>query len=134
MMYVSGEHYNVGHPQKYVGALLHNAYEAGGESNSPKAKLPPTYLDNAVYQFPVDSCMRPYRNWTTDFEDKSAPERTFCLAVRGNHAHSHRPRQPHVPPDLTLGLTDVSDWPPPGRGGTMDPRPQGMSKAGPPWS
>ena len=70
MMHVSGEHYNVGHPQKYVGASLNNAYEARGNPNSLKAKLPLAYLDNAVYKFLVDSCLWPYKDWTTDFEDK----------------------------------------------------------------
>ena len=40
LMHMSREHYNVEHPQKYMGGLLHNAYEAGEESHSPKAKLP----------------------------------------------------------------------------------------------
>ena len=48
MMHVSGAHYNVGHLQKYVGALLHNAYEAGGKSKSPKAKLPLAFLDSNI--------------------------------------------------------------------------------------
>ena len=44
MMYISREHYNVGHPQKYVGTLIHNPYEAGGDSNSRKQNcLRPTW-------------------------------------------------------------------------------------------
>ena len=48
VMHVSGEHYNVGHPQKYMGGLLHNAHEAREESHSPKAKLPPAFVDSSV--------------------------------------------------------------------------------------
>ena len=77
LMHVSREHYNVGHLQKYVGGLLHNAYEAREESHSPKAKLPPAVIDTAVYQFPVDSCVWPYWDWTTDHEDRLAPEEHF---------------------------------------------------------
>ena len=77
LMHVSGEHYNVGHPQKYMEGLLHNAYEAGEESHSPKAKLPLAFVDSAVYLFPVDSCVQPYRDWTTDHEDRPAPEEHF---------------------------------------------------------
>ena len=61
MMHMSGEHYNVGHPQKYVEGLLHNAYEAGEESHSPKAKLPLSFVESTVYLFPVDSCVQPYQ-------------------------------------------------------------------------
>ena len=57
MMHVSGEHYNIGHPQKYMGALLHNAYMPGEDPHSPKAKLPLAYMDNTIYKFPIDSCM-----------------------------------------------------------------------------
>ena len=58
LMHMSGEHY-MGHPQKYMGGLLHNAYEAGEESHSPKAKLPAAFVDSVVYLFLVDSCVRP---------------------------------------------------------------------------
>ena len=67
----------MGHPQKYVGGLLHNAYEAGEELHSPKAKLPPAVVDTAVYQFPVDSCVRPYWDWTMDHEDRLTLEEHF---------------------------------------------------------
>ena len=110
MMHVSGEHYNVGHPQKYVGGLLHNAYEAGEESHSPKAKLPPPFVDNVVYLFPVDSCVWPYRDWTTDHEDRPALEEHFIWLSEETMPFCTDPGQLHVPPDFTLGLADVSDW------------------------
>ena len=72
-MHVSGEHYNVRHPQKYVGALLHNAYEAEG-IQIPRKQNYSAYLDNIVYQSPVDSCVRLYKDWTTD---KASPAKHF---------------------------------------------------------
>ena len=44
--------YNVGHPQKFVGALLNSAYEAG-DKPSPRAKLPPAFLDQARRNSPL---------------------------------------------------------------------------------
>ena len=111
MMHMSGEHYNVRHPQKYMGALLHNAYEARGDPNSLKAKLPLAYLDNTVYKFPVDSCMQPYKDWTTDFKDKPALAEHFVWLLEETMPFCTDPRQPHILPDFTLGLADVSDWP-----------------------
>ena len=109
-MHVSGEHYNVGHPQKYMGALLHNTYEAG-DTHSSKAKLPLAYLDSTMYHFPVDSCVRSYRDWTTDFEDKSTPAEHFVYVSEETMPFCTDPGQPHIPPNFTLGLADVSDWP-----------------------
>ena len=109
-MHVSGEHYNVGHPQKYVGGLLHNAYEAGEESHSLKAKLPPAFVDSAVYLFLVDSCVRLYRDWTTDHEDRPAPEEHFVWLSEEIMPFCIDPGQPHVPPDFTLDLAEVRHW------------------------
>ena len=110
MMHMSREHYNVGHPQKYVGGLLHNAYEAREESHSPKAKLPPAFVDSTVYLFPVDSCVRLYRDWTTDHEDRPSTEEHFVWLSEETMPFCTDPGQPHVPPDFTLGLADVNDW------------------------
>ena len=110
MMHVSGEHYNVGHPQKYVGGLLHNAYE-GEESHSPKAKLPPGFLDDAVYIFLVDSCVQPYWDWTMDHEDKPAPEEHFIWLLEETMPFCTDPGWPYILPDFTLDLADVRDWP-----------------------
>ena len=111
MMHVSGEHYNMGHPQKYVGALLHNAYEAREESHSPKAQLPLAFLDSVVYLFLVDSCVQPYWDWTTDHEDRAAPEEHFVWLSEETMPFCTDPGQLHVPPNFTLGLADISDWP-----------------------
>ena len=110
LMHVSREHYNVGHPQKYMGGLLHNAYQAGEESHSPKAKLPLAFVDSAVYLFPVDSCVWPYWDWTTDHEDRPALEEHFVWLSEETMPFCTDPGQPHVPPDFTLGLAEVRDW------------------------
>ena len=110
MMHVSREQYNVGHLQKYVRAMLHNAYEAGGKSKSPKAKLPPAFLDSNVYQFPMDSCVWPYDDWTMGVEGKSTLAEHFVFLSEETMPFCTDPGQPHVPPDFTLGLADVSDW------------------------
>ena len=109
-MHVSIEHYNMGHPQKYVGRLLYSAYEAGEESHSPKAKITPAFVDTVVYQFLVDSCVWPYRDWTTDHEDRFAPEEHFVWLSEETMPFCTDPGQPHVPPDFTLGLAEVRDW------------------------
>ena len=111
LMHVSGEHYNMGHPQKYMGGFLHNAYEAGEVLHSPKAKLPLAFLDTSSYIFPVDSCVQPYQDWTMDSEVKPAPEEHFVFLAEETMPFCTDPGEPHVLPDFTLGLADVSDWP-----------------------
>ena len=110
MMHVSGKQYNVGHPQKYVGALLHNTYEARGKTKSPKAKLPLAYIDNNVYQFPVDSCVRPYKDWTMGVRERAVMAEHFVFLSEDTMPFCTNPGQPHILPNFTLGLADVSDW------------------------
>ena len=111
LMHMSGEHYNVGYPQEYMGGLLHNAYEAGEESNSPKAKLPLAFVDSMVYLFQVDSCVWLYWDWTMDHEDRPALEEHFVWLSEETMPFCTDSGQPHVLSDFTLGLADVSDWP-----------------------
>ena len=67
VMHDSGKPFNVGHPQRFVGALLHNAFPVE-DKPSPKAKLPPAFLDHPT-KFPIDSCIRDYQDWTTGCDD-----------------------------------------------------------------
>ena len=55
VMHDSGMPFNVGHPQRFVGALLHNTFLVG-DKPSPKAKLPLAFLDHPT-NFPIDSCV-----------------------------------------------------------------------------
>ena len=54
IMHDSGKAFNVGHPQRFVGALLHSAYSTG-DKPSPKAKLPLAFMQE-FSTFPIDSC------------------------------------------------------------------------------
>ena len=54
LMHNSRKPFNMGHPQRFVGALLHNTYP-DGDKPSPKVKLPPVFLDQSS-KFPINSC------------------------------------------------------------------------------
>ena len=58
VMHDSGKAFNIGHPQRFVGALLHSAYLTS-DKPSPKAKLPLAFMDQSS-KFPIDSCTRGY--------------------------------------------------------------------------
>ena len=59
LMHDTGKGYNVGDPQKFLQALLHNAVTSGKDP-SLKAKLPPVYLDLPATSPLIDSCTRKY--------------------------------------------------------------------------
>ena len=100
--------FNVGHPQRFVGALLHNAFPAG-DKPSPKVKLPLAFLDHLT-KFPIDSCVWEYRDWTTDCEDQSSLDEHFVWLSNEFMPFQTDPGTPYVPPDFTLGLPAVGDW------------------------
>ena len=104
----SGKPYNVGHPQKFMGALLHNAFQAG-DKPSPKAKLPPAFLDHLT-KFPIDSCVQDYRDWTTGCGDKPSPDEHIVWLSSEFMPFQTDPGTPFVPLDFTLGLPAVDDW------------------------
>ena len=106
LMHNLGVHYNVGHPQKNVVALLHEARKTA----SPRAKLPPAYLDNPSTAFLVDSCVREYKERTMDFEGKPTLAEHFVWLSSELMLFCMDPRNPHIPPDFTLGLAKVEDW------------------------
>ena len=60
VMHDSGAPYSVEHPQRFTGAVLHNAYQSR-DTPSPKMKLPPAFLDHQG-KFPIDSCICEYRD------------------------------------------------------------------------
>ena len=59
LMHDTGKGYNVGDPQKFLGALLQNTVTSGKDP-SPEAKLPPAYLDLPSTSPLIDSCTRKY--------------------------------------------------------------------------
>ena len=114
LMHDTGKGYSVGDPQVFLGAQLHNAY-ASGKGPSPKAKLPPAFLDRPVGHPLVDLCTQEYRDWTKDFPalagSKNTLEEHFVWLSTGHQPYTHDPGSPFVPPDFTLGLPPVRDWP-----------------------
>ena len=113
-MHDTGKGYNVGDPQVFLGVLLHNAYTSGKEP-SPKAKLPPAFLDRPAGHPLIDSCTRVYRDWTKDFLALTGGDYTleehFVWLSTSYQPYTHDPGSPFVPPDFTLGLPPVRDWP-----------------------
>ena len=113
-MHDTGKGYNVGDPQVFLGEQLHNAYTSG-KGPSPKGKLPPAFLDRPVGHPLVDSCTREYRDWTKDFRapagNKNTLEDHFVWLSTSHQPYTHDPGSPFIPPDFTLGLRPVWDWP-----------------------
>ena len=115
LMHDTGKGYNVGDPQKFLGALLQNAVTSGKDP-SPKAKLPPAYLDLPATSSLIDSCTRKYRDWT---QEHAVPKGGKCPALEEHFvwlSKDYTPYEndlgsPFVPRDFTLGLPPVKDWP-----------------------
>ena len=107
--------YCVGHPQKFLRALLQNAVTSGKDP-SPKAKLPPVYLDLLATSPLIDSCTRKNRDWTEgrptpEGGERTAPEEHFVWLSKDYTPYDNDPGSPFVPLDFTLGLLPVKDWP-----------------------
>ena len=109
-MHDPGVHFNMGHPKKFVGAVLHNAFQAG-DTASPKVKLLLNFLDHLT-KFTIDSCIREYQDWTTGSEDRTFPEEHFVWLSNEFAPFRTDLGTPCEPPDFTLGLPHVGDWPP----------------------
>ena len=84
LMQDTGKGYNVADLQVFLGVQLHNAYTSG-KGPSPKAKLPPAFLDRPAGHPLIDSCTQEYRDWTKDFPapagSKNTLDRAFCMVV-----------------------------------------------------
>ena len=114
-MHDTGKGYNVGDPQKFLGALLQSALTSGKDP-SPKAKLLLAYLDLPATSPLIDSCTRKYRDWTEgslrpEGNKHAAPEEHFVWLSQDYTLYSNDPGMPFVPPDFMLGLLPVKDWP-----------------------
>ena len=114
LMHDTGKGYSVGNPQVFLGAQLHNAYTSG-KGPSPKAKLLPAFLDRPAGHPSIDSCTREYRDWPKDFPalagSKNTPEEHFVWLSTSYQPYTHDPGSPFVPPDFTLGLPPMREWP-----------------------
>ena len=105
----------MGDPQKFLGALLQSAVTSGTDP-SPKAKLPPAYLDLPATSPLIDSCTRKYRDWTEgcpapEGNKHATPEEHFVWLSKDYTPYSNDLGMPFVPPDFMLGLPPVKDWP-----------------------
>ena len=114
-MHDTGKGYSVGDPQKFLGALLHNAFTSG-KNPSPKAKLLPAYLDMPATSPLIESCTREYQDWTEERptpegDEHPAPEEHFVWLSKDYTPYNNNPGSPFIPPDFTLGLPSVQDWP-----------------------
>ena len=115
LMHNTGKGYNVGDPQKFLRALLQNMVTSGKDP-SPKAKLPPAYLDLLGTSSLIDSCTRKYRDW---MQECLAPEGGGCPALKEHFVwlskdytpYDNNPGSPFVPQDFMLGLPPIKDWP-----------------------
>ena len=114
LMHDTGKGYSVGDPQVFLLAQLHNAYTSG-KGSSPKAKLPLAFLDRPAGHPLIDTCTREYRDWTKDFpalaRSKNTLEEHFVWLFTSHQPYTHDPGSPFVPPDFTLGLPPVRNWP-----------------------
>ena len=114
-MHDTGKGYNMGDPQKFLRALLQNAVTSGKDP-SPKAKLPPAYLDLPATSPLIDSCTRKYRDWTEERpapegDERAAPGEHFVWLSKDYMPYDNNLGLPFVPPDFTLGLPPIKDWP-----------------------
>ena len=114
-MHDTGKGYNVEDPQKFLGALLHNAFTSG-KTLSPKAKLLLAYLNMPAASSLIESCTREYRDWpedgpTPDGDEHSPLEEHFVWLSKDCMPYNNDPGLPFVPPDFTVGLPPVWDWP-----------------------
>ena len=114
LMHDMGKGYNVGDPQKFLGALLQSAVTSGKDP-SPKAKLPPAYLDLPTTSPLIDSCTRKYRDWTEghpapEGNKRAALEEHFVWLSKDYTPYANDLGMPFVPPDFTLGLPPMKDW------------------------
>ena len=115
LMHDMGKGYNVGDPQKFLGALLHNAFTSG-KNLSLKAKLPPAYLDMPATSPLIESCTREYQDWTKEQptpegDEHPALEEHFVWLSKDYTPYENDLGLPLVPPDFTMGLPSVQDWP-----------------------
>ena len=114
LMHDTGKGYNVGDPQVFLRAQLHNVYTSG-TGLSPKAKLLPAFLDRPAGHPLVDSCTQEYRDWTKDFPapagGKNTLEEHFVWLSTSHQPYTHDAGSPFIPLDFTLGLPPTRDWP-----------------------
>ena len=115
-----------GDPQVFLGAQLHNAYTSG-KGLSPKAKLPPAFLDRPAGHPLIDSCTREYRDWTKDFSSSRRKQkhyrRAFCLVVHQPPTIHSRSGVTFRTPGFYFGVASCAGLAPPVWGASLAPGP-----------
>ena len=113
-MHDSGQGHNVGDPQKFLGALLHNAASSGTRA-SLRAKLPPAYLHMLALSPLIDSCVWEYHDWCEELAPESGTifplQEHFVWLSNDDTPYENDLGSAFVPPDFTLGLPSIRDWP-----------------------
>ena len=107
LMHDTGKGYNMGDPQKFLRALLHNAVTSRKDP-SPKAKLPLAYLDLPATSPLIDSCTRKYVDWmegclVPEGNGRATLEEHFVWLSKDYTLYDNDLGSPFVPPDFTLG-------------------------------
>ena len=87
-----------------------------GKIHAQRQKLPPAYLDLLATSPLIDSCTRKYQDWTEgrpapEGGERTAPEEHFVWLSKDYTPYDNDPGSPFIPPDFTLGLPPVKDWP-----------------------
>ena len=100
IMHDMGQGHNMGDPQKFLRALLHNVFTSG-KSASLKAKLPPAYLGMPAYSPLIDSCTREYRDWshelTPEGGERAPLEEHFIWLSKDDMTFENDPGSVFVP-------------------------------------
>ena len=134
-MHDTGKGYNMGDPQKFFGALLQNAITSGKDP-SPKAKLPPAYLDLPATSPLINSCTRKYRDWTEgcpapEGNKHATPEEHFVWLSKDYTPYDNDPGFTIRTPGFHAGTTTHERLAPLGQGTSLGPGSEGMPQIKP---
>ena len=110
LIHDTGEDFCSGHPLRYIGTELLSKYEPG-KKYSPRAKLPPSWQKDLETSYPVDSCIRSYKDWASGYSGVPSSEVHFIWLLESFIPFATRPGQEVILPDNMLGLPPVTLWP-----------------------
>ena len=135
IMHDTGQGHNVGDPQKFLRALLHNAFTSG-KNPSTKSKLLPAYLGMLAYSPLIDSCTREYRDWSEECLTPEGGKRTpleehFVWLSKDDMPYDNDLGSTFVSPGFHPRITTHTGLAPSGWGAPLDTRSRGMPQTGP---
>ena len=87
-----------------------------GKIHPRRQNFPPAYLDLPATSPLIDPCTRKYQDWTEgclapEGNKRATPEKHFVWLSKDYTPYTNDPGMPFIPPDFTLGLPPVKDWP-----------------------